>query len=158
MYYITEKSSKTGEKITAMLIKARDAQEAAGKFVKRVGAEKYSASQFSAFGGVSAVYFKENPAPRLWKPVKDEEHLFRPKKNTKEGKAIAEQMAALPVVTKEELNGVVGFKSTAWQSIGLNTNNKTLYGITLKEEWRHQMPIDCREVTVSRYRLWFGKN
>lgn len=151
MYYITDKHSVTGQKIQAIESEVKKCNERAADLAKELGASKWRPMSFSVAGGISALVL-ENPDMKIWKKVKNTTNMYTPRANTKAGKKIQTQMSALPTVSREQLNQVIGWDE-GWSVIGVNFNPKgNKYGIDILEKWKIKMPEDCIEVTSTEYK------
>ncbi|HET8886818.1 MAG TPA: hypothetical protein VFM70_10755 [Salinimicrobium sp.] len=148
------RSSETGNKISIVEKKANEANEAARQLSKEIGFDRWRGGYWCAFGGVSCVMFKNNPPnPKLWKKQEDG---FFPKKNSKDGKELAEKFENLPSVGYDELNKTIDFDGAPWKHIGINFNNDKFFGFVVGDDWDYEPNEDCEEITVSEYKRLFS--
>lgn len=99
-----------GSPLYAQLIQLKEkvnhVQEQARLLSLELGADGFYPRQFCLAGGISALSFKEKP--KGYKKVWDEGYY--PALRSKAGQALAERLEALPTVSYEELNTIVGFE------------------------------------------------
>lgn len=152
MYFITERTSKTGLKFTEVVKKMKEVRETTIKFAKKHGFKSWRPGHFTVVGGISSIEYLTPPDLKVWKKVNENEYM--PRLNSKKGKEIRDEMKALPSVHPNDLNGCIGFDQM-WSTIGFNQGNKKYYGISVKEEWDIKMPKDCKEITTTEYKKLF---
>lgn len=152
MKFKTKKSSNTGKKFAKMKVNADAAHEAIVSLSKELGFSSWRRGYWSCFGGASSVSFDEAPDNKIWKKRDDG---YYPKKNSKEGKKLAEKFENLPTVTAEELNGCVGYDGAPFKSIGYNSNNDEYFGFAVGDDWGFTPPKDCVEITTTEYNRLF---
>lgn len=156
MYYITKKDSETGKKFQALYQKMKEIRkkqkEIADKFNLSCWAEKH----FQIAGQFRLVSFKEGEKIDLknWKKYGGEFYL--PKLSTKKGKEIQAEFDNIPIVSWEDLNACVGIKESRFH-IGFRFNNDTYFGFTAKEEWGVEVPSDCEEITLAKWKEIFNR-
>ena len=80
-----------------------------------------------------------------------------PKLSSTKGKEIRKEFEALPRVTNEELNAIVGYDEDMC-CIGYATNNENYFGFIVDEDWDANIPSDCEVITKSKYNQLFPKN
>ena len=109
MYYITKKSTETGRKFQALSDQIQKSWDAHVAFSDKYKFKQWRGSSMYAFGDITAcIEFEEEPDLRIWKKGQWL-NSFTPKKNTKEGKAIAKEIEDLPKVSKQNLNMCIGY-------------------------------------------------
>ena len=151
MFYITKKESETGKKFTELLKKKEIAIQAQKEVSEKYGFETYRGAYWQVWGGFSSCLdFKETPDKKLWGKGAEKGEYF-PKKNSKAGKAIWNEINDMPCVSRFDLNECVGFDSAPFKKIGFAFNNDTYYGFTDSKDWNLKVPKDCEEVTESKY-------
>ena len=158
LYYKTLKDSETGKKFTEIYKRGNVCHEALKAFLDKYGFQKYRPSRISHIGGISSCISPLNPLDlKLWKNSGYGTNEWMPKLNTKEGKAIMDEINALPIVDIDELNMVVGYEGNRFKSshIGFSSENKTYYGFILSDKWEITPPVDCEEITASEYKKLF---
>jgi hypothetical protein len=105
------------DQLAAIQKKANDCSKAAIKFAKSLGADAvFTHGRINAAGGIDAFRFEwgKDPDKLLW--MQPDRHktprAFYPRSGKKYGanKELHEKIRALPVVTIEELNTIIGFK------------------------------------------------
>lgn len=153
MYFITEKTTKTGIKFSSLELKIKEVQLAQKKFASEIGVEQYRQANLVAYGGISSVIFKEKPNVKVWRSVYKDEYM--PKANSKEGKVLLSKIKSLPIVSRDELNKCIGFDGGIVYRIGFAMNNKNYYGFEVGEDWGVKIPKDCKEVTYTEYKKMF---
>lgn len=152
MYYITKKTTKTGKKFQAITEKAKRVNSETKKLITELGATHWRPKAWAAWGGISAMRFKEKPDLNIYKEVMKGE--FMPRRNTKAGKELSEKIKALPVVEKHDLNLCIGATDLWPYSIGF-AKGKTHFGFITSDEWSVKIPKDCIEVTRTKYNQLF---
>lgn len=156
MYYITEKTSTTGRKFQEVVNKMIIAHKELEAFTEKYEFQEYRQAHWSVYGGISSCCsFKETPNPKIWgKGVKSGE--FMPKKNSKIGRAICDEINQLTIVSSDELNQCIAFDGAPLCTIGFNRNNETHFGFQVSEKWDVAIPDDCQEVLTSTYNILFN--
>ena len=130
LYYKTDLKSKTGLKFYDVYNRGEAAKEACIMLAKRYGFESCRPSRTSYQGGISSFY---NPYKLTdlthWKQDKKYPNEFYPKRNTKEGLEVIQEVEKLPVVDIDELNNIVGYDTDGWKSSSIGFNiGKDCYG------------------------------
>ena len=152
MFYQTLKTSPTGQKFDALCQRIQQSRDAIEAFLAKHGTTQYVASDFLIEGDISMVVFEDTiPDPTLWIPKKGRPHEYVPNRRNKKGKAISQEIANLPKVTRKQLNQCVGINDSL-SHIGL-TENELFFGFWVPEKLLSDfvMPIDCIEITRSEY-------
>lgn len=152
MYFITKKDSETGKKFQEIVQKANAIREEQIKLANEYGFHEWSYGYGCAFGGFSSLVFEKEPDKTLYR--KERYGGWLPRGNTKAGKAINEKLDACPRITWYELNSCIGFESV-FHCIGFAWNNKEYFGFSAKEDWGVKPPLDCEEVTTTKYNSLF---
>lgn len=157
MYFITPKTSDTGQKFKSIWDKIDLSLKAQKDLAKELGFYQWRLGYFKVAGGISSVSFKKEPDKKVWKNVNGAKDEWMPKKNTKEGSNIYKKMEALPSVSNNTMNKVIGLDDM-FKTIGFARNEeKEYYGFTIKDYWDIKIPDDCEEVLASRYNQLFRK-
>jgi len=156
MKFITRRTSETGQKFVAIEERGKEAHRAICKLSDQIGFTEWRTGFWCAFGGISAVLFPKDFVvdEKTWKNVNNSKDEWMPRLSTKEGKRIMALFDDLPKVMNSELNDCIDF-FTHFRSIGFSGNNDEFIGFSVKEEWKVQIPEDCEEVTVSKYKELF---
>lgn len=154
MKFITKKNSETGKKFQKISEARKIAFNAQKAFAKKYGFKGFRPAYWVAFGGMSSCAdFKENPNPFVWKRFLSGEYY--PKKSTKEGKSIWQEVQDLPRVEIHDLNMCIGFDGAPFKTIGFAENNEDYFGFIVNEGWKVKIPSDCEEVTTTKYKELF---
>ena len=156
MHYITKKTSETGKKFEKISIKRRLAHEDAKAFAEKYGFQQYRQANWVVFGGISScIDFDETPDKKIWgKGAVTGE--FMPKRNSKIGKAIHQEIMYLTHVNNKQLNDCIGWSKCGFNTIGYAEDSDTYFGFSVKEEWKIDIPMDCEEILTSKYRELFN--
>ena len=154
IYFITERGSETGLKFKRIEEKAERIRLQGIALSKEIGFEQWRGGFWTVFGGFSALIFNEVPDPKVYKRVNGNEWM--PKKNCKEGRAILERLNSSETIEKHELNMCIGFDGAPFSTIGFAMSNPDYFGFILSPKWNCTPPIDCEEVTYSRYQQLFN--
>ena len=157
-YFKTLKTSDTGKKFKNLDVNIKKAQKAQRDFSDKYNFNQWRPDRWEAFGGIEVcVDFIKEPDPKNWKMVSHGE--YKPKRSTKEGKRINQEMKELPVVSHHELNMCIGFKEGApFKSIGFSSKSKNYTVFCLATNWKVKIPSDCEEITASEYENLSTKN
>ena len=143
--------------------------EAAKKFQTRIGGVRgediYTSSLPGGGQKLAGVIFKNEPFKGLWKEVEvtNSVKIYAPKRSTKEGKVIAEEMGALRWDTKE-LQKACGWsdmfdhEDMKMYAFNFFTNNKEVHGIcvpifkTYKKNEKPYKPVEgMTEISWEEY-------
>lgn len=160
MYFITEKTTKTGQKLQALLDKGNEGLRQGKALAKKYGFQSWRGPSGTIFGGLEVVVFDEKPDSKIWKQCPWEFKGYIPRKN-KEGSIISEEFKAVPFATKSELNEAanVSTKNYFGGHAGFNSTNKKYFGIMVNDKYHdennYKPPKDCREVTYTEFRKHF---
>lgn len=166
MYLITEKTSKQSEKITALFERMAEVNRIAQATVdKLLDSEKnisFRIGHFAVAGGVSSILIEDEDFDpgKVWKEVRKNEYY--PKKNTKRGKAIAEELQSLPTIQPGEINRLIDINQV-WGNVGIYVSNPTYFGIVIGEsmleeaekEQNWKIPEGYKEVTRTEFNTLF---
>lgn len=150
MYYKISKESETGQKLTAVLEKMKEAHYAIVELSEKMGFNKWRSPESTVKGGIDVVYFPKNKRPKSIGWNHNEDGSSYPNRRYKAGKNIAKMFQNLPRVSRWELNQAVGLDS-AFNQIGFHPIND-LYVVNIDEKWNHTMPEDCIEITVTEFK------
>lgn len=160
LYFYTDKESETGLKFFGLWVRGEAAKEASITMARKYGFESCRPSRTSYNGGISSFYKPSDQTDLThFKKYKNYSNEYFPKRNTKEGFAIIEEINQLPVVDIDELNNIVGYDTGGWKNshIGFNIGEKH-YGFIVGATWDCKIPSDCIEVTGSEYLDLFKKD
>lgn len=151
IYYKVDKNSEFGEKLNSVLEKRHKCFDAAKKLCEKYRFHQYRGAYWCYFGGISAcIQFDETPDPKLWKKVRYNEYM--PKKNSKEGKAIQQEIEALPIIHRMDINKLFGLD--IFSGIGLIFSHPQFIGLEFGTEKEHtptNISNDLIEITHSEY-------
>lgn len=154
MKFITKKDSETGKKFQKISEARKIAFNAQKAFAKKHGFKGFRPAYWVAFGGMSSCAdFKETPNSSIWKKFLSGEYY--PKKSTKEGKLIWQEIQDLPKVEIDDLNMCIGFNGAPFKTIGFAENNDEFFGFIVGEKWGAKIPSDCEEVTTTIFNNLF---
>ena len=157
MYFITKKDSETGKKFQKIIDKLDVCHKDQKALADKYGFTSWRRSSWEVAGGISSVTFHKSATidPKLWKLVKGKNE-YRPRLNTKEGKALQAEFKQATVITKGELNACIGWGEDFIHSIGLDWNNDEYFCSYIEEDWTDvPIPADCKEITNSKYKKLF---
>jgi len=155
MYFKTKKDSETGKKFQEIVEKKENAFIAQLEFAEKHGFKSWRQAYWAVFGGISSCCdFIKEPDGKIWGKSEAKNEFF-PKKNTKEGKKIYEEIEKLPQVSIREINNCVGFKEKMSKTIGFAWTNDEYYGFVVGDNWDFIVPEDCEEITLSEYKKLF---
>lgn len=163
MYFKILKTSETGKKFQAIkdiIIKGDDEQT---KLFIEIGSNgTFTNSRSVLYGEIEGVCFDHEPDLKHWKMDKrytddgkgQSRLVYRPRLNTTYGKSIEARFKAIPSVTRDDMNGVIGMELFNG-CIGYTISNNDLYfGMIIKAEWLNDgliIPNDCQEITYTEY-------
>lgn len=151
IYYITEKSSQTGLKMQKLMFKLKSCRKAAKDFAEKYGFEEYTHSCVRIGGIYQCCSFNKTPDPKIWKKS-SRKGCYKPRKNTKAGQKVLDEMERLPSISTRILNEIIGYMDGfPNNSIGYDTNSENYFGFILKIGWKIVKPEDCVEVTATEY-------
>lgn len=153
MYYITRKNSETGKKMQELLDKASAIRKEISEYLKLLGANPnqwVSSDKYFFNTGVMAVVFDKEPDLKIWKEFKKIPNCYQPRMTSYEGKKIQSKFQSIGVIDRVDLNEVVGFEQV-FQHVGFDLGSKDYFCFMLREDWAHNMPEDCEEITYKRY-------
>lgn len=155
MYFITEKTSETGQKFAVIAEKLKAVFKAQKEIANKYGFNKWRSGHWVVAGGFSSVIFNdESKVDRaIWKQDKFGEWM--PKLNSVTGKEIAAAFKECPTVDSEDLNMCIGFNGAPFQTIGYSANSETHFGFIANREWKVKIPKDCKDVTETEYNKMF---
>jgi len=155
MYFITEKTSETGQKFEVVSKKLKAVFKAQKEIAKKYGFDKFRGRHWVVAGGFSSVIFNDETKidKTVWKQNKYGEWM--PKLNSVVGKEIAASFKGCPTVGSEDLNMCIGFDGALFQTIGYAGNCETHFGFIVEREWKVKIPKDCTEVTETEYNKMF---
>ena len=158
MYFITKKDSETGKKFQKIIDKLDVCHKDQKALADKYGFTSWRRASWEVAGGISSVTFHKSATidPKLWKLVKGKNE-YKPRLNTKEGKALQAEFKQATVITKGELNACIGLGEDFIHSIGLDWNNDEYFCFYIEEDWTDvPIPTDCKEVTISKYKKLFS--
>jgi hypothetical protein len=159
MYFKTKKTSETGQKLAKIEARGLDTYNYQCELAKKYGFVSWNCLQHHAWGVIYQVEFPKGHEVdlKIWRLAYQSRNLYVPKMNTKDGKALNEEIINQPIVEARELNDCVGFSndSAFGKRIGL-TSNEHLFGFSLGNNWEYTPPSDCVEITVSEYNMIKG--
>lgn len=153
MYYITRKNSETGKKMQELLDKASAIRKEISEYLKLLGANPkswVSSDKYFFNTVVIAVLFESEPDMKIWKVFKNFPNSYQPRITTYEGKKIQAKLDSIEAIDRVDLNRIVGF-GQVFQHVGFDLGSKDYFCFMLREDWAHNMPEDCEEITYKRY-------
>lgn len=159
MYFITKKESETGKKFQKIIDKLDICHKDQEALAEKYGFTSFRRAHWEAAGGISSVIFHKCATvdAKLWKLVNNKNE-YKPRLNTKEGKAVQADFDQATVITKGELNACIGWGEDFINCIGLDWNNDKYFCFKIEEDWTDvPIPSDCTEITTSKYRELFKK-
>jgi hypothetical protein len=154
MNYRVKVTDPTGLKFAEILKKKDVAWEEVKQMREKYGFGSWRPGHWAVFGGISSCFFEEAPDPKIWKSTGRKEWM--PKRNIKAGKEIAKEFDALTIVEKSDLNMCIGFDGAPFKTIGFGYN-KEYFGFIVGDDWEVEVPDDCEEILVSKYKEIFSK-
>lgn len=159
LFYITEKTSKTGLKFQLVSDKMNKAHLEQIELSEKYGFDRIKAnsSVVYCYGGISACSgFKEVPNEDIWKRVWFDGD-YMPNEKSKEGKLIQLEFDKLTLVRSEELNQCIGFDGAPFQTIGFSygSKNDKYFGFKIFDNFDCQVPKDCKVISKSEYNELF---
>lgn len=155
IYYITKKTSETGQKLEAVNQKMKEIYLAQKAMAEKYGFSQWAQESLTVAGPISVVRFPDGLFEMsAWKKGIDK-NTFAPKNSHPEGKKIAQEFSQLPKVRYEDLNEAVGFNGDFLQVIGFSRSHTEYFGFVLRDEWEYTPPADCEEVTRNHFRTIF---
>lgn len=158
MRFIFKKDSPTGKEFKSMVDKCGLYNTKAYDLAIELGGKSFRLGWGAIAGGISSIVFEpeNHPDPKLWKSSGVGRHEFMPKKNSREGKAIAKRIEDLPEITYQDLNNLLGFTDiNPFSHPGYNTGNDQYFGFHFSDEWNFQPNEDMEEITVGRWNELF---
>lgn len=110
-HYRLPVDSETGEKLTGLYIRGNESFNAASRLALELKAVEFTPSAGFAMGGIGCLLFRRKPSAKKYDVVDSQDKLYacHPNTSTKEGQDILKRMAALPVVTIQEVCETFGF-------------------------------------------------
>ena len=110
MYFITPKNGETGKKFQKIMDKLDVCRKDQKALADKYGFTSWRRASWEVAGGISSVTFHKcaNVDAKLWKLVKGKTE-YKPRLNTKEGKALQAEFNQATVITKGELNACIGW-------------------------------------------------
>ncbi|MDV3665453.1 hypothetical protein CMT75_09015 [Elizabethkingia anophelis] len=151
LYYATLKTSETGKAFQKLVDEAARIRKEISAYLDEIGADDYACDPGSAFGtGIVEVGFEKEPDLKIWKKSKYYEGFYTPRLSSKEGKKIKEKFDEFDDIDDDALNRIVGMRSII-RTVGCNIGKGAFFGFSVDSEWKHQMPIDCTEITGTDY-------
>jgi len=151
LYYKIPKESETGKKFTSVFLRVDEVQETVNKVLDKYGFQEYRSHSIAG-----DIWCFCTPVAELdMKMWRKREDGYTPRKSTKAGRALAEEIEKNPSVSRKALNSCIGFDN-GFSQIGFNRNKKgAYYGLILIDSWKIKVPGDCIEITGSEYKSIF---
>lgn len=152
-FFITHKDSETGKKFQEFRLKCEIAHREAAALAEKYGFRTWRHLPKVIYGGISKCSNFLNPIDsKVWKKVARGEEEYYPKVSSIIGRKMVEEFDALPIVTVQELNEIVGFKDLRDGHIGHNYSGGEYIGFTVGDKKQFTIPADCEEVTRTQYK------
>lgn len=159
-YFKISKDSDLGKSFTDLLEKCNKAREATNALIKEITQlddVEYFKPLDSIAGGIHSIPMATAPDMTVWK-IHPQTKAYLPRA-TKKGNLIREKFDALPYVSQNDLNAIIGFKSHLTISEERLKNYKN-YGLLPVENWylimifpqsSWEQPVDMIEITKGEY-------
>ena len=150
MFFITKKDSETGKKFQKICEKIDFCHNEAVKIAEKYGFKEWYEHPVCASGGIYKAHF-DNPDEvdlSIWRKDPNNQGYI-PRKNTKKGKKLYNELQNLPVVTPTELNLCIGWEKGIVH-IGFK-EGKEYFGFSTNSKYEIIIPKDCREITETEY-------
>ena len=152
MYYKLEPGNATYEKVKETLKKCEKYDDEARALVKELGFERHGSDLYGRAGGISCVEADTKPEGYI-KVGKTWQCLYYPKASNKE---VIKKIKALPVMSNEEFNNSIGFKSqfvglTHYRSFGIMKSGET-YLIEIGDACKYAPAEGMVEILASEYK------
>lgn len=155
MYFKIEKGTPLFTQMETVWKRGQECNEKARQACEKLGFETYGnySSVYTnvVFGGIDFLVSYEKP--KGYKTVDKKNGYYYPFKNNKEARSLIDN---LPIVTKEEFNGLIGFET---QHIGNTTYGvygcsykKDLFLIAIDDECSYTQVEGMEEIIYSKYK------
>lgn len=159
-YFKVSKDSDLGKSFTDLLEKCNKAMETTHALIKEITQlddVEYFIPSNSIAGGIYSISMPTTPDMTVWK-IHPQTKAYLPRA-TKKGDLIREKFDALPYVSQNDLNAIIGFKSHITVS-GSGLKSYKTYGLLPVEGWYliqifpntgWEQPDDMIEITKGEY-------
>jgi hypothetical protein len=150
------KGTETYNKLQAFQEKGNEVRKIALDFANSLGFEEYIENQKHRVGGISAFVSREKKEGYKQVFTRHRSNLIFPK-TTKANKELLAKIEALPVITDDEYNSIIGFKSNFYElnfvrAFGYRKSNKEdCYLIDLSGVTKYTPKPDMIEILESEY-------
>jgi len=150
------KGTETYNKLQAFQEKSKELRKIALDFANSLGFEEYIENQKHRAGGISAFVSREKKEGYKQVFTRHRSNLIFPK-TTKANKELIAKIEALPVITDDEYNSIIGFKSDFYglqfiRAFGYRrVNIKDCYLIDLSGVTKYTPKPDMIEILESEY-------
>lgn len=157
MKFICKKDSETGKKIREVQDQLLNIHIYNDSLSEEYGFDRWFTYTFPFYKRISKVIFnpEKKVNKKIWKYVKGSDNEYVPRMDTPEGRIVEEKISKTPILTFYDMNMCIGFDDE-FKSIGLQSENPDYWGIIVKEDWDIKMPLDCEEVTTSKFNEMFN--
>jgi len=159
----------TSKKLINLCKEVFEEKEARNKAIRKL-ARKYGAGPgyMDWEGGRFAFLFRSPPDPKIWKkhPAKVNPPCYTPRRNTREGKAVAEEFTAIEPWTTRRIAEAVGWEDIHtdgyWFPFGFFASwNEQFFGMSSplvsKKKERYKPIKGMKEITATKYAKVFDK-
>lgn len=155
-YYKTNRDSKTGLKIKALLDKADEFDKQVAVLCKKYGFGKIWTSSFY-YRSLDIVEFTEEPDMANWKRIKDVHNGYYPRARGK-NKEILQDFIDLNKgrIRRDELDTIIGNEGV-FTHAGFDFTIPDIYVFIVESGWKCKLPKDCEEITNVEYSQLMSK-
>lgn len=155
-YYKTNRDSKTGLKIKALLDKADEFDKQVAVLRKKYGFGKTWTSSFY-YRSLDIVEFTEEPDMSNWKRIKDVHNGYYPRARCK-NKEILQDFTDINknTIRRDELDSIIGNEGV-FTHAGFDFSIPDIYVFIVENGWKCKLPKDCEEITNVEYNKLISK-
>ena len=156
LFYKIEKTASSALPLQKLAERIVDCTNKIHELLDEFGVTEYTSPKKHIHGGIEALVFETEPDMNVWKLDKryEDNNVYQPRLNTKEGKRIKALFDSLPVITRHDANMTIAYNDD-FDSIGFYQNNDTYYGIVVRDFWKVKIPKDAIEITVTEFKKLF---
>lgn len=149
-YYKTNRNSKTGLKLKAILDKVEEFDKQISELSKKYGFSEIAHSQYF-LKSLDAVIFEENPDKTIWKKVKDVYNGYYPRTRCKNKELIDDFDKVNKLrIRRIELDKIIG-NNRVFCHAGFNVDIPNVYIFIVESDWNCDIPQDCQEISNIEY-------
>lgn len=150
-YYKTDRDSKTGLKIKAILDRASEFDAHVEILQEKYKFKKiWNLSYY--FKNIDAVEFNEEPDMTVWKEVEGLENAFYPRRRHNKNKDLLNDFKDLKKlqIRRDELDKIIGHNDF-FNRAGFYFVSPGIYIFIVESDWKCNIPEDCEEITNLEY-------